>query len=104
MGEKRDAYVERLKNQLDEWNLEIDRLEQTANVVKYEAETEARDRIARLRGKRDEFESKLKEVRAAGEDAWEILKDGVERAQTELKQAFDDAKTHVTDRSPKIPR
>jgi predicted trehalose synthase len=96
MGGKRDAYVERLKSQLDEWNASIDRLEETARVAKSEAQLEYRERLATLRAKRDNLREKIGEVQKASEDAWEILKDGVEKAQSELKSALDEAKQRVT--------
>lgn len=103
MGEKRDAYINSLKSHLDEWNAKIDRLEETAKVAKVEAETEYRDRIAKLRDKRDQLEAKLKDVQVAGEDAWEILKEGVEKAQVELKVAFDEVKARFSESGTTSP-
>jgi len=93
MGEKRDAYVNKIKGQLDEWNARIDRLEEQAKVTKAEAEEQARERVGRLHAKRAELEAKLQELQAAGADAWEIAKGGVEAAERELAAAFDDAKS-----------
>ncbi|MGD2152866.1 MAG: hypothetical protein PVG79_06325 [Gemmatimonadales bacterium] len=95
MGEQRDAYVNKIKNRLDEWNARIDRLEEQAQDTKAEAEELVQERIGRLRAKRDELEAKFREVQAAGADAWEIVKDGVEKAEGELRAAFDDAKSRV---------
>lgn len=92
MGEKRDAYVSKLKSQLDEWNATIDRMEEAAKVAKLDAELEYRNRLAKLRTRRDELRDKISELQDAGEDAWQTLKDGAEKAQHELKMAFDDAK------------
>lgn len=92
MGEKRDAYLGKLKGQLDEWNATIDRMEEAAKVAKLDAELEYRNRLARLRARRDELRDKIGEVQDAGEDAWQALKEGADKAQHELKIAFDDAK------------
>jgi len=86
MGEKRDVYVSKLKNQLDEWNATIDRMEEAAKVAKLDAEVEYRNRLAKLRARRDELRQKISEIQEASEEAW------AEKAQQELKIAFDDAR------------
>ncbi len=37
MGEKRDAYVQKLKGKLDEWNTEIDKLQAKSEQIKADA-------------------------------------------------------------------
>lgn len=92
MGEKRDVYVSKLKSQLDEWNSTIDRMQEAAKVAKLDAELEYRNRLAKLRERRDELQDKIGELQDAGEDAWQTLREGAEKAQQELKMAFDEAK------------
>jgi hypothetical protein len=46
-----------------------------------------------LKAKWDAAQTKLGEIKAAGEEAWEILKPGVESAWSELKAAIDGAAT-----------
>lgn len=101
MGEKRNAYVDRLKDQLDQWNASIDKLEKTAKSASSEMEVEFRDRLAKLRAKRDELGDRIGKLQAASEEAWETLKDGVERAQQELKVAMEDARQRVTKETSK---
>ncbi|GKS63258.1 hypothetical protein YTPLAS72_05620 [Nitrospira sp.] len=67
----KDAYLEKMEAQLREWGAKIDE----------------------LKAKWDAAQTKLGEIKAAGEEAWEILKPGVESAWSELKAAIDGAAT-----------
>jgi DNA repair ATPase RecN len=84
---KRDAFVNRLKAQLDEWNADLDRLEarmrgaETGLKMKYE------ERMAALRRQRDEAKRRLSQIQEAAEDSWEHLKQGTEDAWAALKGA-----------------
>ena len=63
----KDAYVEKLKAKIDEWNADLDKL------------------IAK---------AKLNEVQKSSGGAWKELKVGIEQAGDSLKEAFKKAKTH----------
>ena len=93
MSAKKDAYVEKLKAQLDEWNADIDKL--AARAAKAEAETkiEYQNQLDDLRTKRDDVRDKLLTVQQAGEGAWEDLKEGLENSWEILKMSFKKAKT-----------
>ncbi len=94
--EKRDVYLESLKERLDEWNDRIDTLEVLGRLASQEVQRGVQEQLAHLRGKRDELQAKLKHIQTASEDAWEVVKEGVEKAQHELKIAFDEAKSRLT--------
>jgi multidrug resistance efflux pump len=76
---------------MKEWNAQIDLLKVKAETAQAEAKVEYYARIEALKHKRDTARTKLQELKAAGDDAWEDLKAGAEKAWAEVKSAFHDA-------------
>lgn len=93
MGEKRDAYVEKLKAKIDEWNVDIDKLESKAGTVKADAKVEYQKRIQELKAKREQLNSQLAKMSKAGGKAFEDLKAGAELAWKALGESIKSAKT-----------
>lgn len=87
----RDAYVQKMKGQLDRWNAEIDRLQAKAKEAGSEAQKEFHERVAELRSRREGAEEKLEELRSSTSGAWEDLKTGVELAWESLGEAVKSA-------------
>lgn len=90
----RDAYVEKLKAQLDQWNAEIDKLEAKGRELQADAQVSYNKRLEDLRIRRDAAAAKLKEIQEAGESAWEDLKAGTEMAWDSLREAVSSAWSH----------
>ena len=59
MNEKRDAYVQKLKAQLDEWNADINKLEAKSHQAEAGAKIEYHKRIADLRERLKEVGDKI---------------------------------------------
>jgi predicted chitinase len=93
MSTKRDAYVGKLKAQLDEWNTDIDKLAAKAAQAEAKAKIEYQNQLDDLRAKRDDVRDKLLAMQQAGEGAWEDLKEGLENSWEILKMSFNKAKT-----------
>lgn len=91
MTEKRDAYVEKLKSKLDQWNAEIDEIEAKADQTEAESKIEYEKQLEDLRAKRKNVEDKIVELQQAGDGAWEDLKAGVEIAWDSLGNAIKSA-------------
>ncbi|MGA9176192.1 MAG: coiled coil domain-containing protein, partial [Desulfobacterales bacterium] len=62
MNDKRDAFVQKLKAQLDEWNADINELETKADQAEVRAKIEYHKRIADLRARLKEVEDKIGEL------------------------------------------
>jgi hypothetical protein len=88
MPDKRKAYEERFDAQLKEWSAQIALLKAKADTARAEAKIEYYKTIETLQGKQDEARTKLQELRAAGDDAWEDLKTGAEKIWADVKTAF----------------
>lgn len=93
MNEKRNAFVQKLKAQLDEWNADINELETKADQAEVRAKIEYHKRIADLRARFKEVEDKIGELQQADEGAMENLKQGIETSWEILKASFTKAKS-----------
>ena len=91
MNNKRKAYEEKLDAQLKEWNAQIDLLKAKADKAKAEAKIEYYKTIEAVQRKQNDAAAKLKELKTAGDDAWEDIKSGAEKAWAEVKTAYHDA-------------
>ncbi|MCB2180534.1 MAG: coiled coil domain-containing protein [Desulfobulbaceae bacterium] len=91
MTDKRKAHEEKLDAQLKEWNAQIDLFKAKADTAKAEAKVGYYTKIEALQHKRDSAKAKLRELQAAGDEAWEDIKSGTEKAWEEVKTAFHDA-------------
>ena len=93
MGEKREAYIQKLKAKMDEWNAEIDILSAKAEQAKAETKIEYLKEMEDLRAKRRDLQEKIVEMEKAGENAWEDLKQGVENSWQIFKKSLTKAKS-----------
>ncbi len=91
MMEGRKAYEEKLDAQFNEWNAQITLLKAKAENAKADAKIDYYKSIEALEHKQGEAKAKLQELRTAGDEAWEAVKAGAERAWAEVKTAYHDA-------------
>ena len=89
----KEAYVEKLKAQLDEWNADLERMEAQARGAKADLKIKYDQQLTGLRQRQSEAKQKLEEVKAANNEAWEQLKQGTEDAWNRLKEAVTSAKS-----------
>ena len=87
----REEYIDKLAAKLREWNSEIEKLEAKMEGAKAEKRGQYRERIEKLRSRRDAGRDKLEELKRADSRAWEDLKHGVERAFDEIERALKSA-------------
>ena len=91
----RDAVLEKLKEQLDElnrvWQGERGRLEELARKAGAEAAVRFEDELEELKTLRSHLREKIVDLEVAGENAWEEVREGVDAAWTELREALGKA-------------
>ena len=95
MGLK-EAYQEKLEGQLKEWSAKVNELQAKAEMAKADVKIEMQKHLETLRAKQKIAQQKLKELQAAGADAWEKAKPGLEKAMDGLKTAWESVKQHFT--------
>jgi len=88
---KKEAYEQNLQVQLEEWNARIKLLKAKAEKAEADAKVRYYDELDLLREKQSVMRHKMQELKNAGDDAWEDLKDGINKARDSLKDALADA-------------
>lgn len=88
---ERDAYVQKMKAKLDEWNADIDALEAQTRKAQSDVKLRYEKQLAELKANRDEAAKKLHELQNASVEAWEALRRGTEAAWSDMAKAFRDA-------------
>lgn len=91
MDNRRKVYEEKIDAQIKEWNAQIDLLKAKADKAKAEAKIDFYKTIDALQHKQEEARTKLKELKTAGDEAWEDVKNGVEKAWAEIRIAYKEA-------------
>jgi predicted nucleic acid-binding Zn-ribbon protein len=98
MAEKRDAYVKKLKDRIDDWNAQIDKLSAKVDHMDMRARAEYRKRLEDARKKRKDLEGSIASMQKAGEGAWEALKEGIEKSWEQLKAGLSKTKSEFEER------
>jgi predicted nucleic acid-binding Zn-ribbon protein len=93
MNESKDAYLQRLKAKLDEWNADLDKLTAQAKQVDATMRIEIHKQIDSLREQRTALERKFEEIRQSGDAAWQDIKAGVDHAWSALSDAVKSARS-----------
>ena len=91
MKDKRKAYEEKLDAQLKEWNAQIALLKAKAANAEADVKIDYYKAIEALARKQDKVRTKLQELKAASDEAWEAVKAGAEKVWVEVKAAYHDA-------------
>ena len=90
----RDEVVEKLKQQIDALNSELDAVEARARETSGEVEAELDKRRARLEEQREDFYARLEALKQAGDDNWDRLKHEAEHALKAVHNSFSYFKSH----------
>jgi predicted nucleic acid-binding Zn-ribbon protein len=94
MSETKNAYIERQRENLKSWNVEIDKYQERASRTSDKMLDKLNKHIVELKEKRAGLEEKVSEMEKSLESGWEDLKIGAEKSFKELDKAFKAAKTH----------
>ena len=90
----RDEYVQKLKQQLDEWNGEAAKWEAKTREAQATMKAEAERQMAALNSRRDEALYQMKLLQNASTDAWRDVMSGADQAWKDLQAAVDRARSH----------
>lgn len=91
---RRKAFIEKLKKGLDELDTRIDEFRESAREFEGEARREYENRLHDLREKRRHLQRKLDELRVAGDESWQAIRDEAEHARKALGNSFNYFKSH----------
>lgn len=90
----RDAYVQKMKEQLDQWNAEAAKWEAKAKEAQASMKAEYEKQIGMLHSRRDEAMYQLKLLQGASTDAWRDMIKGSDQALKAMQEAFNRARSH----------
>lgn len=88
----RKTFIAGFKRKLDEWNADIDHLEERARGAGSRVRGESQEVVSGLRERREEIDEDLKELGRSLGDAWHDLREGLEEAGEDLRAAIADAR------------
>jgi hypothetical protein len=80
---------------LQEWNAQIDLLKAKAKAATIGVKIEYYSAIDFLQHRQNNAVSKLQELKAAGDDAWEDLRTDAEKAWADVKAAYNKASSTI---------
>ena len=86
---KRDEYAREMQKQLDAIDAKYKALEQRAAEAKGDAKKDLDEKVKVAKDTRDAAAKSLDELKSAGADRWEKVKDGVGDAFDDLKKIFE---------------
>lgn len=95
MSAKRDEYLEKIKQQLDEWNGELDKLEAKQEEVKGEAKTKYNTQVKELQQKLRSVQDKVQELQSSGQDKWDELQAEVDNVRDAFVHSYNYFKSQL---------
>jgi uncharacterized coiled-coil DUF342 family protein len=88
----RDQAIDGLKQKLDQWNADLDRLENRAGSYSDERRKELEDAIDQLKDKREEAVEAFQQLGSASDDAFDDLSQGALQAWARMSESLEKAK------------
>jgi hypothetical protein len=89
MADERKTYEEKLDARVKDWNTQIELLK--AKAAKAKEMTEYCKNIETLQCRQNDAKENLREPKTAGDESWDELRRGAEKAWTRVKIAYHDA-------------
>ena len=90
----RDDYVQKLKEQLDQWNAEVAKWEEKTKSAQAEMKAGYEKQLEAFRARRDEALYQLHQVQVASSEAWMDMMKGADAAWKAMGEAFVNARSH----------
>ena len=98
--EDKDAYIAKLREQLEEWNMGLEELQSRVDRAEAESNDEAqthRARVESLRREYDDAYQRFSNYRTNDTDTWDNFRSGMERARKLLSQGLDETRKGAGD-------
>mgnify|MGYP006289263069 CR=1 FL=1 len=85
---KRDAYIQKMKDQLDLLNSEISALEDKIDTATSAAKEQYQESLQNIYQKREQLNQKIQSAASTGKEAWSDIQEGLDRSWHDLKETF----------------
>ena len=89
--EDKKSYLQKLAQQLQDWDKEMEALKLKADQAKAGAKADLHKQFEDLRLKKETAQHKFNELQKASDEAWDEVKDGLEKSWADLKGSFRSA-------------
>jgi len=98
MTDKKSDYVGKMKKQFDElnynWSRKRDKYEAQLQSQSTDVKKAYEEKKAAFLKSSDDMKAKISDLEAAGDSAWQDMKDGTQKSWQHLSDAFDKATSH----------
>jgi uncharacterized protein YukE len=91
----RDAYINKIKLQLDELNASMDKLDVKAGEARADAREKYQEEMAKLHQQSNLAKAKLEEVKSATEDRWDAMVAEMEKVREAFVHSFSYFKSQI---------
>jgi predicted nucleic acid-binding Zn-ribbon protein len=91
----RDAYIEKMKTQLDELNARMERLGNTAAEAQASMRASYQKDMDQLREQSAHARAKMEELKSVGEDRWDAMVTEMEKVRDAFVHSFSYFKSQV---------
>lgn len=91
----KDAYIAKMKLQLDQLNVKMSELEAAAKEAKADVRDSYRKEMSKLRHQSRQAMAKLEEIKLAGEASWEALVAEMEKIRDAFVHSFHYFKSQI---------
>ena len=91
----RQAFQEKMEAQIKEWSAKLDVLKAKSEKASADVKIQYQQQIQDLHARKEEVQTKLRELKNASEGVWENLKSGIENAWNDIKKSIDDAMSNL---------
>ena len=85
---KRDEYIEKMKLQLDELDVKMDKLEAKAKDAKEDVRAKYQEEMTKLRHQSKLAKGKLQEAKAVSEDKWDAMVAELEKVRDAVIHSY----------------
>lgn len=92
LKDAKDAYIQKLKLQLDEWSADLDTMEAKARQADAQFREKFHAKAEELRYQKTLARGRINALQESADDAWEELRNGSENIWATVRQTFADAK------------
>jgi ElaB/YqjD/DUF883 family membrane-anchored ribosome-binding protein len=92
---KRDAYIEKMKQQLDELNAKMSKLEAKAQDAKDDARAKYKEEMSKVSKQSKLAVAKFEELQLVGEGKWESMVTEMENVRDAFKHSFNYFKSQL---------
>lgn len=98
MTQEKQSIKQQLEEELSQWQTKMDEAKVQMHLGMKDAEDKIKPHVEKLDQEMNQAKIKLEKLGESSGGAWDDLKAGVESSLDIMKEAFDSAKTHFTNK------